>query len=170
MNASHAFQKKCESRDDCKTQHIVKLKHRMTARIDAQDKLHLAPQDKMAALRAAKTLAPLTFLSTRRGHPRVWSRCRWGMSAQIADPSSISKWSTSARPRPVTMPLSYISCNIGMHADPSKGAFGGSHPLCFGQKFNAYQAFPFEHHCNDGIFHQQMKGAAAWRTIIPRQT
>ena len=71
MNASHAFQKKCESTAYCKTQYIVEIEHRMTARTDAQDKPHLAHQDKVAALRAANTLAPLAFLSNRRGHPSV---------------------------------------------------------------------------------------------------
>ena len=50
---------------------IVKIAdHRMAARFDAQDKLHLAPQDKVAALRAAKTLAPLACFDQSAGAPR----------------------------------------------------------------------------------------------------
>ena len=50
-------------------QYGVSIGHPIVARNGVQDKLHLAPQDKMAALRTAKSVSPLVLFSIWRGPP-----------------------------------------------------------------------------------------------------
>ena len=57
------------SRINCKTQYVVKLGIRPLLCCDVQDKLHVAPQDKTAALRTAKTLLPMVLFSIWRDSP-----------------------------------------------------------------------------------------------------
>ena len=69
MTAEHALRKTSGSRITCKTQYIVKLGIRPLLCCDVQDKLHVAPQDKTAALRTAKTLLPMVLFSIWRDSP-----------------------------------------------------------------------------------------------------
>ena len=104
----------------CKSQYIVKLGHPLVARNEVQDKLHLAPQDKTATLRTAKTLLPLVLFSIRQRSPSDRRWCPRYVSASIVDPLTTSKPKTLAEPRPVAMSLSYNMYNIGMRDDWSK--------------------------------------------------
>ena len=99
---------------NCKTQYIVKLGVRPLFFCDVQTKLHLAPLDKTAALRTAKTLLPMVLFSIWQDSPEmdldIDGACRRRqLSRQV-----FSKSTVTARPRPVRMPLSYIIYNIGM--------------------------------------------------------
>ena len=49
----------------------MKLGHPLVARNEVQDKLHLAPQDKTAALRTAKTLLPMVLFSIWQDSPEM---------------------------------------------------------------------------------------------------
>ena len=50
----------------------MKLGHPLVARNEVQDKLHLAPQDKTAALRTAKTLLPFVRFKHLAGTAQTW--------------------------------------------------------------------------------------------------
>ena len=63
MTAEHALRNMCTSRINCKIQYGVNIGHPIVARNGVQDKLHLAPQDKTAELRTAKTCLPLARFS-----------------------------------------------------------------------------------------------------------
>ena len=69
MTAEHALRNMCTRRINCKLQYGVNIGGPTVARNGVQDKLHLAPQDKMTALRTAKTLSPLVLFSIWRGPP-----------------------------------------------------------------------------------------------------
>ena len=71
MTAEHALRKTSGSRITCKTQYIVKLGDRPLFFCDVQDKLHLAPLDKTAALRTAKTLLPMVLFSIWQDSPQM---------------------------------------------------------------------------------------------------
>ena len=69
MAADHALRNMCTSRIISNIQYGVNIGHPIVARHDVKDKLHLAPQDKMAALRTAKSVSPLVLFSIWRGPP-----------------------------------------------------------------------------------------------------
>ena len=69
ITAEHALRNMCTSRINCNIHYGVNIGHPIVARNGVQDKLHLAPQDKMTALRTAKTLSPLVLFSIWRGPP-----------------------------------------------------------------------------------------------------
>ena len=62
LHADHALRNMYTSRINCKIQYGVNVGHPVVVRNDVQDKLHLAPQDKMPALRTAKTVSPLVLV------------------------------------------------------------------------------------------------------------
>ena len=148
----------CTSRSNCKIQYGVNIGHPIVARNGVQDKLHLAPQDKMTALRTAKTLSPLVLFSIWRGPPSYGWWYRWSMSAVPFVPSSFSKSSWTAWPRPVMMPLSYIMYNIGMRDGWSKGAFGGSQPSVVDWKYVLDMYFLYENQWFGDLFYRKTEG------------
>ena len=102
--------------------HSQNTMHRETWRptivfCDVQDKLHLAPQDKTAALRTAKTLLPMVLFSIWRGSPDMDGDIDGACQRRQLPLQVFSKSSWTARPRPVTMPLSYNMYYIGMRDD-----------------------------------------------------
>ena len=117
MTAKHALRQLSDSIIGCKTEFIVDVGHPIIAQLDVQVKLHLAPQDKTAALRTAKTLLPLVLFSIRQRSPSDRRWCPRYVSASIVDPLTTSKPKTLAEPRPVAMSLSYNMYNIGMRDD-----------------------------------------------------
>ena len=71
MNAKHSLRKRSEIIINCKTQYGVTFEHPRCARNAIQDKLHLAPLDKTAALRTAKTLLPMVLFSIWQDSPEM---------------------------------------------------------------------------------------------------
>ena len=117
MHTEHAHLRMSETTILCKTQDAANTQHRLVARSGAQVKLHLAPQDKTATLRTAKTLFPFVLFSIRQRSPSDRRWCPRYVSASIVDPLTTSKPKTLAVPRPVAMSLSYNMYNIGMRDD-----------------------------------------------------
>ena len=167
MTAKHALRNMSGSRIICKTQYIVKLGIRPLLCCDVQDKLHVAPQDKTAALRTAKTLLPMVHVSIWRDSPDmdddIHGACRRRQqSLQVFQNQLL---------RPDLVPWrcrDHTTCIISVCAMTDPGC---SRPFCFDQKFGSDQRFPFKIQHRDANFQQQQKGIATRRIIcsfVPR--